>query len=501
MENAGGNSMVGNNAEIIRDFNKATNDTEVKEVPLKWCSVTLSEVLERNKRLEASVFGVEAKKALQIINDCKYDKVSLIGKDGFVSKGHYGGRLKRNYIDSSDENSIGFIGSSEMLDIYPKPTKFMRNDSTVDTLRVKYGTVLISRSGTIGNVIWVNKTLEKFLVSEHAIRLECNEFSGYVYAFLKSKIGRCIVESKIYGAVIQQIEPEHLAIIPVPNPPRETRIKEKIHNLIVRSFELRDESNALIDKATELLINELNLPRLEDFKLDLVDDSKKIQSFNVKLSETSCRLDASYHVPIVDAIIKHLTNNSEEITTIGDSRISKDVVLPSRFKRVYVDEEYGVKFIGGKEVTQLDPSSGKYLSNVAHKKQLEGALGIKPYSILTPARGSLGDVTLPSTHFHNWAISDNMMQILSNREFCGYVYIFLNSEYGKVLIQRFTYGGVVDALEPFHIKEVQLPLLRNKDVQKQINDLALEANNKRYEAYKLEQQALKIIDSEVIYSK
>ena len=77
----------------------------------------------------------------------------------------------------------------------------------------------------------------------------------------------------------------------------------------------------------------------------------------------------------------------------------------------------------------------------------------------------------------------------------------MNSEYGRTLIQRFTYGGVVDAIEPEHIKQVEIPLLRNHDVQKQINDLALEANQKRYEAYQLEQEALRIMDTEVIYAK
>ena len=66
------------------------------------------------------------------------------------------------------------------------------------------------------------------------------------------------------------------------------------------------------------------------------------------------------------------------------------------------------------------------------------------------------------------------MQILSNKEMCGYVYVFLNTAYGKELIKRFTYGGVVDAIEPFHIQQVIVPFLKDKDKQAQINALALE---------------------------
>ena len=48
---------------------------------------------------------------------------------------------------------------------------------------------------------------------------------------------------------------------------------------------------------------------------------------------------------------------------------------------------------------------------------------------------------------------------------------------------------------------VEIPLLKNQDIQAKINELALEANRKRYEAYLLEQEALKIMDEEVIYVK
>lgn len=69
------------------------------------------------------------------------------------------------------------------------------------------------------------------------------------------------------------------------------------------------------------------------------------------------RVDASYHVPIVDAIVEHLKKYAAEVTTIGDERISSDVILPGRFKRVYVDEGYGRVFIGGKQLYELDPTN------------------------------------------------------------------------------------------------------------------------------------------------
>ncbi|MBE7068520.1 MAG: restriction endonuclease subunit S [Clostridiales bacterium] len=463
---------------------------------MKWCSVTLSDVIDRGKRLEASVFDVEAKQAFNIIKNSKYPKVNLISPDGFVEKAHYGGRLKRNYIKPNSINSIGFIGSSEMLDIYPNPVKFMLNDKKVEDLRVKENTVLISRSGTIGNVTLVNKTLSELLVSEHAIRLECFDSAGYVYTYLKTEIGKKLVCSNIYGAVIQQIEPEHLASVPIPNAPEE--VKKKIHDLIIRSYELRDESNVLLDKAEQMLVEELKLPPIEE--MQNADDT--VETFNVKLSELNKRTDASYHVPVVKAIVKHLKEHADEVTTIGDERISKQVILPGRFKRVYVEEGYGRVFIGGKQLGELDPTNKKYLSLAQHSGRIEQQLALRENMTLITCSGTIGKVTLVGKHWENWAANQHIIRVVpASKEMAGYISVFLSSDYGYELITRYTYGSVVDEIDDNHVRDIAFPLLKDKDKQAQINALALKANEKRYQAYCLEQEALKIMDEEVIYCK
>ena len=485
---------------LARKFDNAPKaEIEISEAPVKWCSVSLAEMVERGKRLEASVFDVEARQAWDLINNNKYPITSLGGANGLTTS-YTCGRFKRIWVKKSE---YPIYQPSSVVDLKPTPDGYISKKTKVDidSLRVHRGQILLTCSGTIGKVSLVSKTLDNAIFSHDLLRIDCKDpvDVGYIYTYLKSKIGSQILITNKYGAVITHIESEHLDTVPIPNAP--DAIKSKINDLIMQSYDLRDESNALIDQAQALLVKELNLPPISEIKVDTLDKSKSVQTFNVKMSEMAGRADASYHVPIVDAIVDILKKNAAEVTNVGDERISSDVVLPGRFKRVYVEKDYGVKFIGGKEMHQLIPTTEKYLSKKAHKKQLEGSLGIKPYSILTPARGSLGDVELPCKHFYSWAISDNMMQILSNKNVCGYLYIFLNSEYGKALIQRFTYGGVVDAIEPFHIQSVEVPILRNQDVQKQINDLALQANEKRYKAYLLEQEALKLLDEEVIYAE
>lgn len=484
----------------FKEENSIEPEVVVNESPVKWCAVALSDVVARGKRLEASVFDVEAKQAYMLLTHGKYPAINLISKNGPVEKAYYGGRLKRHYVDETEPGAVGFLGSSEMLDCKPEPVKFMLNDVKTTDVRVKQGVVLISRSGTIGNVTYVGNTLSKFFVSEHAIRIECKDFPGYVYAFLKTKIGKLIVCSTQYGAVIQEIEPEHLATVPIPDAP--TMLKKKIHDLIVRSYELRDESNDLIDQATALLIGELKLPDIDAFDVGLYKKAAPVDTFSVRLSEMSGRLDASYHVPIVNAIVEHLRQHAEEVTTVGDSRISREVILPGRFKRVYVDEGYGRVFIGGKQLYELDPTNKKYLSNVHHGDRISRQLELHENMTLITCSGTIGKVALVGKHWENWTANQHIIRILpASEDIAGYLNIFLASDYGKVLITRFTYGSVVDEIDDNHVRQIAIPLLKNHTVQKKINDLALEANEKRYQAYLLEQEALQIMDRDVIYAK
>ena len=278
-------------------------------------------------------------------------------------------------------------------------------------------------------------------------------------------------------------------------------MRGKIHNLIVRSYELRDESNELIDTATGLLVQELQFPDIYDFDVAFFKKKAAVDTFSVKLSDTAGRIDASYHVPIVDAITDHMRKHAAEVITIGDKRISKEVILPPRFARVYVEEGYGRVLIGGKQLHELDPSGKKYLSNTKHKTLLD-KLEVHENTTLITRSGTIGKVALVPKHWERWIPSDHIIRIVpANDNIAGYLNAFLSSDYGYSLITRYTYGSVVDEIDDNHVRDISIPLLKNQDIQRQINDLALKANEKRYEAYRLEQEALATINKEVIFAK
>lgn len=472
---------------------------EIVEMPkddINWSSVSLSDILTRDKRLEASTFNIDRDHALQLLNNSKYEVITL-GTDNIgFNDCYYGPRAKRNYLSDIDSTSIGFLGSSEMLDIYPRPIKYVSPDNPmVKQLSLSEEIILISRSGTIGNVTFVNKSLAKYLVSEHAIRLVIDKFPGYVYAYLKTDIAQNLLHAEKFGSVILEIEPEALKNMPIPNPP--DMIKKKIDDLILQSYAKRDESNKLIDEATKIMIDELELPPIEELKKEAFSYSKDINSFSTKLSDLNGRLEGNYHLPLVDVIEKYSSKNANLIK-LNSEKITEKIILPGRFKRVYVEKGNGKIFLGGKEIGQLNPENKKYLSLTHHSERIKNELSIIKNMVLVTCSGTIGRVSLVPEHWNNWTVNQHVMRILSKEPYYSLIFVWLNSEYGKELVLRQKYGSVVDEITDKQLGDVVIPIFRDNKINTSILNLIEEANELRYQAYKQEQEAINIMNKEVL---
>jgi type I restriction enzyme S subunit len=466
---------------------------------VKWSTVPLSEVLDRGARFEAAIYDVEGKHAREVLLRCRWQVVGLWSADGFVKTASYPTRFKRIYVD---HGGIGLLLPSQLTEIDPKPGKFISAKSKTDfeILKVNENEVLLTRSGTIGNCTLVSKTLAGKVFSDDVIRVELKDpnEAGYLYAFLKTEIGNTLIQTNNYGAVVSHIEPEHLKKVPIPNP--SPIIKTAVHNLIAESFRLRDESNEHMAEAERLLISALGLPPIEEMKVKQFNDSADCPNFTVKLSKLAARLEATYHKPLVDAIHSHIEKQGE-VTNVGDSRISKNVILPGRFKRVYVGAGQGVAFFGGKELLSLDPRGDKYLSLRHHDERITSELTIKENMVMVTCSGTIAKVSLAPKHWEGWTANQHILRVVpASKAIAGYLYIWLASDYGYELIKRFTYGAVVDEIDDNHMRQVRVPLLKDQEVQKRINDLALEANRKRYEAFLLEEQAIDTVNKKVIFA-
>lgn len=489
--------MVENTVEKLNQL------IDMEHLPLNkedvsWGAIRLSEVIEKNKRIDASMYNIEAKHIREKVLKSKYGVISLEPSKGeLIDEAFYPGRFKRIYVD---KEGIPFYLPSQMNDIYPKSDKFISpmTKVNIEDLKVKQGSILLTRSGTIGNVTMVSETLHDKVFSDDVIRISFKDEvdCGYVYTYLKTKTGQAILQTNSYGSVITHIEPEHLKEVIIPNAPY--ILKDKINTLVRNSYNKRDRSNQLIDEATSMLIENLGLPPIEKLESESSSFSNEVSTFSCKLSDLAYRLESSYHSPIVSKIEEYMRKNAD-ITSLKSETISKEIILPGRFKRIYVKEGYGKIFIGGKQLFELDPVNKKYLSLEKHGDRIEKELTLEENMILVTCSGTIGKVMLVPKHWNGWTANQHVLRIVSRtKELAGYIYIWLNTDYGKELIKRHIYGSVVDEINAEHLGNVKIPIPQNAELLKQINNKVLEANKYRYEAYILEQEALGIMNTEII---
>ena len=448
-------------------------------------TIKLSEVLAAGVRLEASAFSIEAHNAVTALTNSDLPLIPLYGKEGLCQGGYYPHRFKRVYV--SPEKGVPFLSSSEIISLRPKTNNFVSKNYTLklDRLLPEKWDVLISRSGTIGNIGLATETFIGNALSEHVIRLQANEpeTAGYVAAFLRSRYGRPQLIQGTFGSVVDQIEPEHLERVLIPDLPPIRRIE--IGRLMCQAGELRDEANHLLDEADRLLHERLNLPYLKDIAL------RGSASFTttIKASQLMGRLEASFHNPEAIAAEKQLAQLPVEITKIGDQRVTKEVRAITKFReRTYVDKG-GIPMLSSKQLFQVDPIDVKRLAKGAHTKDLP-EIQLEENMIAVTRSGTIGKVQIIPKYMAAWTASEDATRILASDDInAGYLYAWLASDSGYCLMTRCSYGSVILEVDQEMFSSVHIPL-PELSIRNEIGDLVLKANQLRDQAWRSEQEAI-----------
>jgi len=168
-----------------------------------------------------------------------------------------GPRFSRVYVTTS-AHGIPFLSSSDMLKADLSDVKLLSRSRTrkdlLEAIRLERGWTLVSCSGTLGNSVYVRADMEGMAASQHIMRVAPKTHtvpSGYLYAFLSSELGYALFTKGAYGAVVQHIEPRHIADVPVPR--LEPAAEQRIHELIERAAALRGEASTELRDAQQAI--------------------------------------------------------------------------------------------------------------------------------------------------------------------------------------------------------------------------------------------------------
>lgn len=357
---------------------------------------------------------------------------------------------------------------------------------------VPEGWLLVSRSGTVGNVLYVNRTLAKSAISDHAIRIEPKEApAGYLYAFLASAYGQPLIAKGIYGATVDEVEPKHLAVIPVPM--ASDAVRRSIHDKVMRAYAIRDSGNDLYREATGDLYNVLGLSKFRDEDVQYFGKHPP-RAFSVSSDELGDRLDATHHVPLAPSAVAKLRTGAFPLVRLKE-RVD-DVYVAPRFARIYVEPEYGTPLLQGSHVPAMRPSELKYISNRMTVKMERWI--IRKGMVMVTCSGTVGRTAVVSSAQDGWAASQHILRITPTTGVThpGFLCIFLATAYGQHQLNSKIYGGVVDELTAEDTETIWIPDVPY-DLQVGIGEKVVRAYEMRDEANCIENEAIADIEAVV----
>lgn len=206
----------------------------------------------RNMRNRFDSFSVLENSSIDII--IKKHPIEWIPIKSISEKIFIGPRSKRNYVAMG----IPFLSGSELQKSNPTKVEKFLNIKDAALFIVKKDWILITRSGTIGNVSYVLPILNGYGATDDAIRVVVKSnsklTSKYLYAFLASKFGKKCIQKDIFGSVIQHINEEQLGNIfmPILDVNKIERQIEKYCLFLNEAIIKENEAISLIEKEIEL---------------------------------------------------------------------------------------------------------------------------------------------------------------------------------------------------------------------------------------------------------
>ena len=444
---------------------------------MKTGAINYSIKAQAGLRFDASFHLSEGLVVKRQIASSPYDMLTI--KD-VTSEIFYGNRAKRVYV-SNREHGIPFLSSSDILQADLENVKLASKKYTpcIEQMTLKKGWTLISRSGTIGNCAFANAKHAQKLASEHVIRLVPNNIlrGGLVYAYLASNHGHSLLTQGTFGAVIQHIEPNFIASLPIPKFPDE--FQKEVDDLVQVSARLREEAADALTEAVNLFESEIG-----SSKVNLGYNTKSIKSNSI--SARFCRFDSQFQIG------KAQITKYPNMVKIGN--VADKIFVGNRGKRYYVDN--GIPFLSSSDMMLANPL--RFCKYISKNTPSLSDMIVNNRDILISRSGTVGNTIIVGNTLSGVAVSEHAMRLVidSNIMSPEYVFAYFMTEHGHDALQVLPYGSVIVTLGEDFLADVDLPIIEKVKMDSIIQFVSnyIEKQDKSVE---LENLAISKVENEI----
>ena len=458
--------------------------------------IKISDMGECRSRLDGSYHLSEGQIVKKKISSSPYP---LLNIGEVTDRIWHAGRWKRVYVDNP-KTGITLLGSSAMLkgDLSHEKLISKKYTDDIPDKILQAGWILISCSGTIGNCAFTNAQHAGKLASQHVIRLKPNNIlgAGLIYAYLASKYGYVMLTQGTSGSVIQHIEPENVEVIPIPNFPDSFKIE--VDRLIQDSSRLRDEAMFELEAADKLLKEKAGLRPLTPEDYDYFGQhsaTRKPSCFTRRSSDISSRSINAFNY---SQRLERLKESLPQSRPLRNILLNNTTFSTGSFPRIEVKKGKGVMLINQSDAFDTI-INGKWIStrNVNLNNLVDYG------EVIVAGVGTLGEnETFCRTLFANedlkgQLISGEFIRMKTTSDIpSGFLYAWLNSDYGFRLIRGTQAGTKLCRPIPEAFLDMPVPIFADEDM-KEIDRMVRDAHIIRHLANVKELKAIAMVEAEI----
>jgi type I restriction enzyme S subunit len=463
---------------------------KVKSIPSRW-------IKKEGTRLDCGPYMSGALEAKMLLEDLSIPKhplmtVTLRGLNGI----YHAGRKSRIWVDNP-EYGIPFLGSIDILatDLSWMPFISKKTVESTPEFIIRNGYTLITRSGTIGRMAFVRKSMDGLACSEHVMRVVPDStkiLPGYLYAYLSSKFGIPQIISGTYGSVIQSIEPQHIKDLPIPRFDRQA--EQKIHDLISKAASLLSSFQSEMVSSTKAFFESVSL---QDISAHDWHESGSDIGFKQVFPIVESFRGVNFN-PRFKQLCKTIQNTSSWLN-LGEICLPGTLRRGNRFKRIDAEPEHSYKLVGQKQLFWLRPE-GRWIAKTVIP---EDAL-VEPGTILVAARGTLGESELYCRSEFVWgggtdlAYSEDILRVVADetKMLRGCLFAFMRSETAFRMLRSISIGTKLQDHHYAFLPKLPIPVPSRKD-QEIIHQKVIQAYENRDKAIALEDQAIALVEKAI----
>lgn len=445
---------------------------------MKTASINNKSFLKDGYRFDPDIHLSEGVAIRRILRKLPF-RLSTVGEN---SERVFLGNIFSRIFVKGPEYGVPYLAASDTVMASLDTGRFLAKTQAnqLRHLMLKKNWILVTCSGTLGNVSFSNGTFENRIATHDLIRIVPNSKyvnKGTLYAFLSSKYGYYQITQSQFGGVVKHINDTQTKDILVPVFP--SALQEEVDSIVIESAKLREEATDAFN--TAIRIFEDNLVRS---KFDFSYQTKAISSTSI--FGAFRRFDAQYQIGMLK-----LRNELSGIRTVKLSNLASKIYVGNRGKRYYVKS--GIPFLSSSDMMLYNPV--KYSTPISVNTPNLESLLVNTNDILISRSGTVGNSVIVSDTLNRKAVSEHALRLVIDESQIDpkYIFCYLNTTHGKRVLEALSYGSVIITLGEEFVGDIDIPIL-STETQGKINEAIGKYSYCMDKSILFDNQAVKLIE-------